>query len=241
MGILYTSGAKVLQKGTDGAGHRTVTFQLHEAEMKFHFPSSPVCRTRANCVARLRRIIREIPVLTPPPTASITTDAPPAANNDMIAAPPVPAPTPPKANRLTAARRREIAKRYVVLRDFDKLLDETDIARHKLHILLNSAGGDPQLLYRRDLNAKRSTAPKQPKKARTMVKAPPVITPSLPELPPIKRGAFADNFRRHILITRMVYIDKVPIADVAKHAGVSAARIAQIAKDNYPNRNWKFD
>lgn len=153
----------------------------------------------------------------------------------------VPVPTPPKA-RLTIHRRKEIAKRYVVLRDFDKLLSETGLARHQLHILLNAAGGDAQRLYRRDLNKARMKTSQQPSIIKdVVVKAKKVASKLLPDLPPARRGAYADNFRRHVLIARMVYVENLPLEVVAKHAGVTTSRISQIAKANYEHRKWKFD
>lgn len=153
----------------------------------------------------------------------------------------IPVPTPPKA-RLTSHRRKEIAKRYIVLRDFAKLLSETGLAHHQLHILLNAAGGDAQRLYRRDLNKARMTAAQQPRATKDIVaKAKKIIGKLLPDLPPVKRGAYADNFRRDVLIARMVYVDNISVETVAKHAGVTPSRISQIAKNNYEHRKWKFD
>jgi hypothetical protein len=129
------------------------------------------------------------------------------------------------------------------LRDIEKLIEETGVPHHKLHILLNASGGQAQRLYRRDLNKKRieanrSPAPPTVKTVVTKVKK--AIKSNLPILPPAKRGAYADNFRRDVLIARMVYVDNVPVEEVARHAGVSASRIGQIAKANYEHRHWKF-
>jgi hypothetical protein len=228
LSILSGTGCKVLNKGLDGAGHQKITFLVNEHERTFHYPHTMHLngRNRRNVAARLRRLIREAP---PAPTPA------PAPAPDQYKTTSLPAAKPP---RVTAARRREIAKRYLKVRSLDVLMEETGLERHKLHILLNSAGGEPQRMFRRDLNkaaaeraktireARQPTAPIIMKKAA----AKPKPAPKAPR--PYMRGPAA--LKRNIKIATLIYRKKMPVEEVAKRFEMAVTYVAKIAQDHFP-------
>lgn len=226
MAVLHASGCHIISEGHDGAGHRTVTFEHHAQRKTFHYPSTGRANghTRRNTASRLKRVIREIPPA-PPKPATLT-------HRPQVAAPPVsPLPHP----RLTATRRREIAKRYLELRSIEKLVDETGVPLHKLHILLNAAGGEPQRIYRRDLNKQRSEMARQRRAPETpiVLKKAAAAALTAPQFAKTRlRGVAA--MKRNIEIAKLVYQKKMSPEVVAHQFGMNVAYVAKIAQNHFP-------
>lgn len=159
MRVLHAEGCRVLEKGRDGAGHQTVTFQANAQTIKFHFPNTGKMNghTRRNVTARLRRMIREVPPL---PEQPEPVEAPQEAVEQLVV--PITPPTPPIASkRLTRDRRREIAKRYLALGSIEQTSEEFDLPETKLITVLMADSGEARRRVKIELNVRKAEAAKR--------------------------------------------------------------------------------
>jgi hypothetical protein len=234
MVVLHNSGAKVLDKGKDGAGHQTVTFEVNRTQLLFHYPCTPVLNGHGlkNITSRLRRIIREVP---PPPI--IVTDKPPTLTA-VVSIPELPAPpTPPSPTRLTAYRRREIAKRYLSLGSIDALKSETGLPFKKLVPMILGANGEAARRLRIEQNiqkAKRAKATREKAAALIESVTPPAPLLKLPKPIPAKRGPGADNTPRNIQIARLFWKRKIEPSIIAEHFGLKVSSVLSISHHTFP-------
>lgn len=165
--IIYDAGGRLLEKGKDGAGHRTATYEINGHQSRFHYPSSPQANGcgHLNCYTRLRREIREIksriPVEIAPEKPAEALPAP----LRIIGAPPARA-TPPAPQKANKPDRKHVIKRYLSLRSLDLLCEELGMSRDAAIQTIMSSRADAATFLRREIDAKRSTASHAPQPKR---------------------------------------------------------------------------
>jgi hypothetical protein len=236
MAVLHGAGAKVLGKGKDGAGHPTVTFEVHRQELLFHYPCTPVLNGHGlkNVTARLRRIIREVPQ--PPPV--LVSELKPLLAAVVSIPERAPPPTPPNPTRLTIQRRREIAKRYLSLGSLDALKGETGLPFNKLTPLILGSGGEAARRLRIEQNVnKAKRAKKSRERAAAMIKtiaAPAAPAIKLPKPIPAMRGPGADNTKRNMQIARLFWKKKIDPQMIADHFGLRVSSVITISHHTFP-------
>lgn len=173
--IIYDAGGRLLEKGKDGAGHRTATYEINGHQSRFHYPSSPQANGcgHLNCYTRLRREIREIKSRIPIEIASEKPSEALPASLRIIGAPPARA-TPPAPQKARKPDRKHVIKRYLSLRSIDLLCAELDIDRDTAIRTIMSSRADAATFLRREIDAKRSTAShaRRPKKINPFLKVP---------------------------------------------------------------------
>lgn len=227
--IVIDSGAKIVDRGMDGAGHRTLTVGMNGHRRLFHYPSTGrMCgHGILNTKARLRRILREIPdplpAESPPPLAAAPTK-------------PVPVPITPKPQETTSAmparrprrfskeHRKEIAKRYLALPSLDALLKEFKLTRAIAETMLMSGRGQAADKLRAERERERQLRRQisNPVVAITP-KEPPAITKAAVEEP-----ALLSLHRRNKAIRQMSK-DRQTVKQISAKLGLSKTRVRLIA------------
>ncbi len=159
--IIFDAGGIITAKEIDGAGHNCWSYRINGRDRCFHFAKTPRAMSRGtkNTYARLRREIKETDALPPPPAP---VEAPPEPKQQrpapIIA---VTAPTPPSTTRLTTARRKSIAKRFLSLPSLAALMEEFGLERTQAQTLILSQRGQPAEKLRKELNQQRAEAAKR--------------------------------------------------------------------------------
>lgn len=211
--IIYDAGGRLLEKGKDGAGHRTVTYDINGNQSQFHYPSSPQANGRSamNCYTRLRREIKELLklplVVENPQKAVVDTPAP----SHAIVAQPVRA-TPQKAPQ---PKRQDIIKRYLSLRSFRAVASEFGLDNEKVINIIRGANGDALSFLRRELDAERAEAARA--------------------LRPKRRNPHLDNPKERSQLAKLahrLYFGKSrTAAETARILQVSAATAVRLAQE----------
>lgn len=218
---IVAAGAKVVGKRVDGAGHMVVSFEHNGWPKDYHYAHSTQANgcARLNTVTRLRRIIREMPSEPPPRPQVAAPPVPgrPEPKHDAAIYMPAPA-TPPKSDRLTKARRKEIAKRYLSLPSLDALLTEFSITRAVAETLLLSAKGQAADKLKREKQAARMTAARV---LREVTKTPEPVVPA-----PIPVLSRRERDRR---IKRLYMTSCTTLKEIGARYGVSASTAWRIA------------
>lgn len=167
--VLYDHECKVLERGHDGAGHQTIVFLRHDQRVVFHYANT-IClngHSLKNVIARLRRIIREIPE--PPPMPVVILPPEVDAEKAMEALPVAPPPTPPNPKRMTKERRKELAKIYLSLGSLELTSAKTGVEQGKLSILIFSQRGQAAEHLHREINKAKMEASRKLREAANSV------------------------------------------------------------------------
>lgn len=107
--VIIDAGATIIEKGSTNGGHNRIVFERGGEQRTYHYARTPSDhRAGKNFLADVRRMIRELPETTAPvPRPAVKSVA--AKKAPAGARPPQPA-----TKKLTAQRRKDIAKRYLL-------------------------------------------------------------------------------------------------------------------------------
>lgn len=150
--VVYDAGARIVSKGHDGSGHRTVTICHHGQERTFHYPSTGASRGHGlrNMQQRLKWLIDEIKPL-------------PVIETKEAAAQPVepqhaelPSTTTTKKNPRPKVSRSEIRKRYAEAGSIDTITQEFNLTFEQAEVILLSTAGAIRTAYEKERNKNRA-------------------------------------------------------------------------------------
>lgn len=214
--IIVDAGGQLLAKGTDGAGHRTVTYDINGHQAQFHYPSSPQANGCGplNCYTRLRREVRNLKARKP---VVIVPDKPVEALSEQkqsIEAVP-PRPTPPSAQKASQPTRTDIIKSYLSLRSLKAVCEKLGMERDTVIRTILSSRADAASFLRREIDAERAEAARA--------------------LRPKRRNPHLDNPKERSQLAKLahrLYFGKSrTAAETARILQVSAATAVRLAQE----------
>lgn len=152
--VVTDAGATIIDRGTDGAGHRKITFRHHDQERTFHYPCSGRSRGHGikNTEQRLKWLLNGIQPGTSTPSVQVF---PPPVVLARVAADTA------KASRikLTKERRSEIVKRYSMTGvTIDTIMGEFSLSHTTAETLLLATLGAVRSKYIKERNLRRAQA-----------------------------------------------------------------------------------
>lgn len=236
--IVLSHGARIVQRGKDGAGHNTITVGLNEHTRLFHFPSTSAGgRNLLNSKARLKRILREIPApvergAVPVERIAVPLAAAAPADQTPSLITPKSEPSPlatPQSKRLTAERRKEIAKRYLALPSLDDLMKEFDLPRARAENLLMSQRGQAADKLKVEKQRQRQELRRLISSPKVAVVAKPVPAP-IPVEPIEAKPARLSLIRQTRVIRKMLTRERKSVKEVAAALGIRKTRVRLAAR-----------
>lgn len=213
--LIQAAGAQIVRKERTGSGHVKITFRYGSQE-KFHIlPATPSCyRGQKNTVAELRR---QLEGLTGTKPTRVFKHAPTKqASNDGAQVVRLHVET-PKGDRLTAERRKELAKEYLQSPSIYFLSKKTGITETTLRCIIKAHKGQAAEKLAKEENELRYLAAKKAQSARQK-RHPSLRNPS--ERAKLAKHAF-----------RMYFLEHRPMHEVAKLIGVSQPTAAKLAQE----------
>ena len=155
--VVTDAGATIIDRGTDGAGHRKITFRHHDQERTFHYPCTGRSRGHGikNTEQRLKWLLNGIqpaqsrsfppPVQVFPPPVVLGRVAADAAKASRI--------------KLTKERRSQIVKRYSMTGvTIDTIMREFSLSHTTAETLLLATLGAVRSKYIKERNLRRAQA-----------------------------------------------------------------------------------
>jgi len=162
--VVYDAGASIVERGTDGRGHRKVVISHNGQQRSFHYPCSGASLGHGirNTRQRLRWLLNELASSTEPPKPLVRESQvfPPPAVIERLAFESHEGL--PRRTKLTREKRSEIAKRYGMIGvTIDTIINEFSLSRPTVENLLLATKGSIRSKYEKERNLLRAQAARQ--------------------------------------------------------------------------------
>lgn len=227
--VVYDAGASIVERGTDGRGHRKVVISHNGQQRSFHYPCSGASLGHGirNTRQRLRWLLSELASSSEPPKPLVRESQvfPPPAVIERLAF--ESSEGLPRRTKLTREKRGEIAKRYGMIGvTIETIINEFSLSRPTVENLLLATKGSIRSKYEKERNLLRAQA------ARQSITQP-TITPSLPKKRQYNRRG--SNMKRSELAARnrrvFTYCQYgMTMQEVADTVGLTTERVRQIVR-----------
>lgn len=221
--VVYDAGARIVSKGHDGSGHRTVTICHHGQERTFHYPSTGTSHGHGlrNMQQRLKWLIDEIKPL--PVVETKEAAAQPAVPRHAE----LPATTLTKKNPRPKASRSEIRKRYIEAGSIDTIMQEFNLTFEQAEVILLSTAGAIRTAYEKERNKNRAAMARKVKPPVLNATTEAFIPSPVDTIPQRKEDKDKDKRDRRIYV---YYYYGMAIKEVAEHFGLTHERVRQIVR-----------
>ena len=215
--VIHDAGARIVDRGRDGSGHRTVTLCHHGQERTFHYASTGTSRGHGlrNMEQRLKWLLGGItPVATPEEPEPLTAIIPQAVTPVCS----------PNARRIVQPKptRSEIIKHYIATKSIDAIMAKFDLTYDQAEVILLSTSGSVRTTYERERDVRRAALAR--KLRPVVVQQTQVVHPQ-----PLPKTKVKSDPKRDKLIYTYHYYG-MTLREVAEHFGLTHERVRQIVR-----------